>query len=168
MSSFDATETRIRHTQARFADFPRDAAVLVRLIKHVYARVHDAANVVLREHGLNDTDYNILMMLYGSADNAVNPSSLGDAAGEKSANITRVCNALCEKGLVGRIADPGDRRKVVLSLTVRGRRLVESLLPAMSALLRNCTDGLGRAELARLEVSLKRLLDNVDAARPTR
>ncbi len=71
MSGFDATEARILHTRERFAGFPRDAAVLVRLIKHIHAHVQDAANAALREHDLNHTDYNILMMIYGSADNAV-------------------------------------------------------------------------------------------------
>jgi MarR family transcriptional repressor of emrRAB len=165
MSSFDATETRILHTRERFPGFPRDAAVLVRLIKHIYAQVHDAANVVLREHGLNHTDYNLLMMLYGSRDNAVNPSLLGGAAGEKSANITRICNALSEKGLIDRVADPGgDRRKVVLSLTERGRQLIESLLPTMATLLETYTQGLDPAERAELERLLKRLLDNAEAA----
>lgn len=165
MSAFDATEARILRTCERFPDLPRDAAVLVRLIRHIHVRIHDAANVVLRGHGLNHTDYNILMMIYGSADNAVNPSQLGDAAGEKAANITRVCNALCEKGLIDRVADPGgDRRKVMLSLTARGRRKIESLLPEMSTLLRDCTEGFGKAELARCEASLKRLLGNVETA----
>lgn len=164
MGSFDATEERIRHTRERFPGFPRDAAVLVRLVKHIHAQVHDAANVVLREHDLNHTDYNILMMLYGSVDNAVNPSLLGGAAGEKSANITRICNALCDKGLVHRVADPGgDRRKVVLSLTPKGRRLIEGLLPTMAALLEGYMRGFRRAELAQLEALLKRLLDNADA-----
>jgi MarR family transcriptional repressor of emrRAB len=170
MSSFDATEARIQHTRERFPGFPRDAAVLVRLIKHIYAQVHDAANGVLREHGLNHTDYNILMMLYGSADNAVNPSLLGGAAGEKSANITRICNALCERGLIRRVADPGgDRRKIVLSLTPRGQRLIESLLPTMAGLLETYTQGFDAAERAGLERLLKRLLDNAEAAaRPRR
>ena len=164
MSSFDATEARIHHTRERFPGFPRDAAVLVRLIRHIHARLQDAANVVLREHGLNHTDYNILMMIYGSERNAVNPSQLGDAAGEKSANITRVCNALCDKELVDRVADPGgDRRKVVLSLTPRGRRLIESLLPQITQLLESCTHGLRQSERYQLEDLLKRMFDNLEA-----
>jgi len=164
MSGFDATEARILHTHERFAGFPRDAAVLVRLIKHIHAQIHDAANAVLREHGLNHTDYNILMMIYGSADNAVNPSQLGSAAGEKAANITRVCNALCEKGLISRVADSGgDRRKVVLSLTASGRRRIESLLPQMSSLLEDIVRGLRAGERTQFEGLLRRMLVNTEA-----
>lgn len=164
-SSFDATEARIRRTHERFPPFPREAAALVRLVKHIHAQVHDAANAALRAHGVNHTDYNILMMLYGSADNAINPSQLGDAAGEKSANITRICNGLCERGLIHRVADQdGDRRKVVLSLTPQGRRLIEALLPAMKDLLERYTRGFAHAELVQLEHLLKRLLGNAEAA----
>jgi len=164
MSSFDDTEARILHTRERFASFPRDAAVLVRLIKHIHAHVQDAANAVLREQGLNHTDYNVLMMIYGSPDNAVNPSQLGNAAGEKAANITRVCNALCGKGLINRVAvSDGDRRKVVLSLTARGRRCIESLLPQMSRLLDTSVRGLSAGECARFEALLRRMFDNTEA-----
>jgi MarR family transcriptional repressor of emrRAB len=163
MSGFDATDARIRHTCERFNGFPRDAAVLVRLIKHIHAHVHDAANVVLRRYGLNHTDYNILMMIYGSADDAVNPSRLGSAAGEKAANITRICTALCEKGLIDRVADSGgDRRKVALSLTDSGRRCIESLLPAMAGMLDASVRGIDAAERAQLEGLLRRVLDNTE------
>lgn len=162
--SFAATEARIRRTHERFPAFRRDAAVLVRLVRHVQAQVHDAANAILREHGLNHADYNILIMLYGSADQAMNPSQLGGAAGEKSANLTRICNGLVDRGLVDRVADPqGDRRKVQLSLTRRGVELLEALLPVMTDLLDRCMLGFAPAERDQLEHLLKRLLVNVEA-----
>ncbi|MBO9664496.1 MarR family transcriptional regulator [Dokdonella sp.] len=162
--SFAATEARIRRTHQRFPAFRRDAAVLVRLVRHIQAQVHDAANAILREHGLNHTDYNILIMLYGSADHAMNPSQLGGAAGEKSANLTRICNGLVDRGLVDRVADPhGDRRKVLLSLTRRGVELLEALLPGMTDLLDRCMLGFAPAERDQLERLLKRLLGNVEA-----
>lgn len=162
--SFAATEARIRRTQERFPAFHRDAAVLVRLVRHVHAQVHDVANAVLREHGLNHTDYNILIMLYGSADNAMNPSQLASAAGEKSANLTRICDGLVERGLVARVADPqGDRRKVLLSLTRHGIERLEALLPAMTQLLDRCVLGFSPAERDQLERLLKRLLGSVEA-----
>lgn len=163
-ASFAATEARIRRTHQRFPAFRRDAAVLVRLVRHIQAQVHDAANAALREHGLNHTDYNILIMLYGSADQAINPSQLGGAAGEKSANLTRICNNLVDRGLLDRVADPqGDRRKVLLSLTRRGVDLIETLLPEMTRLLDRCVLGFAPAERDQLEGLLKRLLGNVEA-----
>ena len=102
MSAFAPTEARLDVTRAKYPDFPRGPAVLVRLIKHLFKEIHDEANALLRPYGLNHPEYNILMMLYGSPDNSMHPSALADAAGEKSANITRLTTQLCEKGYVAR------------------------------------------------------------------
>ena len=74
--TFAATERRIDTTCRRFPEFPRNPAVLVRLIKRIHQQVHDAANAVLRRYGLNHTDYNILMMIYGSDGAGVSPGEL--------------------------------------------------------------------------------------------
>ena len=68
----------------------------------------------MKPYGLNHPEYNILMMMYGSPDNSLNPSQLADAAGEKSANVTRLTTQLCEKGYIARASSEDDRRKVTL------------------------------------------------------
>ncbi len=160
MHEFDATERRVDTTCARFPSFPREPAVLVRLIKRIAGNVHDAGNTSLREHGINHTDYNVLMMLYGSEEATISPSQLATASGEKGANITRVCDALCTKGFLARARDVEDRRKVKLRLTERGHALVESILPDMSQLLNVSVDGLDAKAQAKLEDLLKIMLDN--------
>ena len=94
MSRFDATENRVNLTHQRFPDYPREPAMLVRLVKAISQHVHDTANLVLRQYGLNHTDYNVLMMLYGCQQEGMTVTQLRDAAAEKSANVTRVCNIL--------------------------------------------------------------------------
>ncbi|HET7269186.1 MAG TPA: MarR family transcriptional regulator [Oleiagrimonas sp.] len=163
MHPFHATERRVDRTCSRFPDFPRDPALLVRLIKRIAQTVHDAGNGSLRKHGINHTDYNILMMLYGSEDYASTPSELAAAAGEKLANITRVCNALCDKKLIHRAPSAEDRRKVTVRLSARGERFVEGLLPDMAGLLHRSVRGLDAREQATLETLLKKML--VDAER---
>ncbi len=158
MHAFDATERRIDTTCARFERFPRGAAVLVRLVKHIAGSVHDTANVRLRRHGINHTDYNILMMLYGSEDGTITPSRLAAAAGEKVANITRVCNVLCDKKLIHRAPSEDDRRKVELRLSCKGTALIEQLLPDMIELLDVSVEALDDAEQADLERLLKKML----------
>ena len=85
---------------------------------------------MLKPFGLNHPEYNLLMMLYGTPGGVLNPSQLADAAGEKSANITRLTNRLCEQGLIARTASAEDRRKIALTLTPEGEALIERLLPA--------------------------------------
>lgn len=165
MHAFDPTERRIDTTCKRFPSFPREPAVLVRLVKHIARSVHDAANIDLRKHGINHTDYNILMMLYGSENGTISPSRLAAAAGEKLANITRVCNALCDKKLIHRAPSAEDRRKVILRLAAPGKALVERLLPDMTDLLNMSVSGLKSQELATLERLLKKVLTNTEGMR---
>jgi MarR family transcriptional repressor of emrRAB len=158
MSDFAPTEARLDVTRAKYPAFPREPAVLVRLIRHLYKEVHDEANGVLKPFGLSHPEYNILMMLYGSPDNTMNPSQLAEAAGEKSANITRLTTQLCEKGYIARAGSDEDRRKVTLTLTEAGFALIAHFLPDIVGLLHRQTRNLNPSEQALLESLLKKML----------
>lgn len=162
MSSFLPTEQRLAVTRQRYPAFPRDAAVLIRLIKHIYRRVQDDANALLRPYGINHPEYNLLMMLYGTDGYSLHPTELADAAGEKSANITRLTNALADKGLIARNASDEDRRKITLTLTDDGVALIESFLPEICAMLEWQVGGLLPRDTAQLERLLKKLLDQLE------
>lgn len=167
MSGFESTEQRVDTTAARFPGFPRQPALLVRLIKRLAGNVQDAGNARLRQHGINRTDYDILMMLYGSAAGSISASELAAAAGEKVANITRVCNSLCDKSLIHRAYSDEDRRKVELRLTDQGTALVEQMLPDMAQLLNASVQNLDAREQATLEQLLKKMLaasDHMDGS----
>ena len=156
MSSFLPTEQRLAITCQRHPAFPLEPAVLIRLIKHIYKRVHDDANAMLRPYGINHPEYNLLMMLYGTASYTLHPTELADAAGEKSANITRLTNELCDKGLIARHASDEDRRKVSLTLTAEGVAMIESFMPDVCALLERQVNGLHPRDMAQLERLLKK------------
>lgn len=161
-SSFSPTERRLAVTRRQYPAFPHQPAVLVRLIKHIYKRVHDDANALLKPFGINDPEYNLLMMLYGTEGYTLNPSQLAEAAGEKSANITRLTDGLCKKGLIERAASDEDRRKVALTLTDAGMAMIESFLPGICALLERQTHALPPRDMAQLETLLKRFLDGLE------
>lgn len=162
MNSFLPTERRLAITCQRHPAFPRESAVLVRLVKHISKRVHDDANGILRPWGINHPEYNILMMMYGTEGYTLNPSQLADAAGEKSANITRLSNQLCEKGLIERTGSDDDRRKVTLTLSRAGLKLIEQFLPDVCELLVHETAGLKVGEMAQLERLLKKFLGHLE------
>jgi MarR family transcriptional regulator, negative regulator of the multidrug operon emrRAB len=162
LSSFHPTEQHLAITCRQHPAFPREPAVLVRLIKHIHKRVHDDANALLKPWGINHPEYNLLMMLYGTEGYTLNPSQLAEAAGEKSANITRLTNELCDKGLIERTASEEDRRKVALTLTKAGLAMIEGFLPDICALLERQTASLQPRELAQLERLLKKFLDQLE------
>lgn len=158
MRDFVPTEGRLDITRDKYPAFPREPAVLVRLVKHIFKELQDEANATLRPYGINHPEYNILMMLYGSTDNRMHPSELADAAGEKSANVTRLTSQLCEKGFIARSGNDEDRRKVTLTLTDEGMASIESFLPEIVALLHRQTRYLTATEQGELEVLLKKML----------
>ena len=162
MSSFLPTEQRLAVTRRRHPAFPHGPAVLVRLIKHLHKRIHDDANAALRPFGLNHPQYDLLMMLYGTDGDGLSPSDLARSSGEKAANITRLTNELCEKGLIERAASEDDRRKLLLTLTPAGLALIGRLLPSICTLLDEQTEGLTAREQGELERLLKKFLGGFD------
>lgn len=161
-NSFTPAQHRLDVTTRRYPAFPRQAAALVRLIKHLHRAMHDRANAVLKPWGLNQPEYTLLMMMYGTEGNAVTPGELAEAAGEKSANITRLTNQLCDKGLIQRGASADDRRRVILSLTPAGEELLGACLPDVCALLERQAAGLSPQAMDQLQEQLLRYLDHLD------
>jgi MarR family transcriptional repressor of emrRAB len=160
--SFKAVERRIAVTCERLPDFPHRRATLTRLIAHLQKRVQDSSNAALKRYQLNYVSYNTLMMMYGADEFTINPSELSAATGEKPANCTRICDELEERGLIRRHAALDDRRRVELTLTAQGRKLVERLQPAMWELLDALFAGFTDDELGQLTAQLKKTLVNVE------
>ncbi|HVJ38308.1 MAG TPA: MarR family transcriptional regulator [Stenotrophomonas sp.] len=163
MSSFEPVERRLAVTCERYPAFPREPAVLVRLIKHLYKRIHANANGALKPFGISHPEYDVLMMMYGTPDQSLSPTEAAEAAGEKSANVTRLTDQLCEKGLIRRSSNEEDRRKVTLTLEPAGVALIERMLPDICVLLETELSGLGDAEQLRLETLLKKMLEGMEA-----
>ncbi|WP_371181683.1 MarR family winged helix-turn-helix transcriptional regulator [Xanthomonas sacchari] len=164
MSRFAATEQRLDVTARKHPPFPREAALLLRLIKLLHKLSLDQSNEVLRPYGLSYAEYNVLMMIDASTDGTLNPSQLGDAAGEKSANITRLTTQLVDKGLIQRTPSAEDRRMLLLRLTDAGERLIDALIPALCAQLDAYVQHLDPAAMAQLQTLLKALLRGVEDA----
>jgi MarR family 2-MHQ and catechol resistance regulon transcriptional repressor len=65
-------------------------------------------------------------------------------------NITVVVNNLAHRGLVRRVRRRDDRRFITVSLSAKGRRLIESLFPGHVALVVREMEPLSRREQAEL------------------
>ena len=160
--SFKAVERRIAVTRERLPDFPHRRSTLTRLVAHLHKRVQASCNAALKPHKLNYVTYNALMMMYGADDYTINPSELAAATGEKPANCTRICDELEARRLIRRHASLEDRRRVVLTLTTQGRKLVERVQPDMWHYLGAFFTEFSDADLEQLTRLLKKALVNVE------
>jgi DNA-binding MarR family transcriptional regulator len=71
--------------------------------------------------------------------------------------VTRAVDALARQGFVARRQDPGDRRRVVLSLTAKGKRVHESVSKVRDALEHEFLSVLAPVEMAALYSILDKL-----------
>jgi DNA-binding MarR family transcriptional regulator len=109
---------------------------------------------ILEPAGLLPFEYDVLSALRRSeVSGGMTPTELCRSAQLTSGAMTHRLDRLEERGLVRRKADKQDRRSVQVSLTVRGKKIVDSILGARMA---DATKSLGgltkqeRRELARL------------------
>lgn len=162
MSGFAPTDKRLQTIHARMPGFPLEPMRLVRMTHHLQKILRDTTNAALKPHDLVDTGYMVLAVLYGSADETSSASELGEACHEKPANLTRVCDDLEARGLIARGAKPGDRRSVMITLTERGRAVIEQALPAVSSNVAAAYRDFSDAEMRQMADLFTRVLHNLN------
>ena len=89
-------------------------------------------------------------------------SELAERARIDAPTASRVLAALAHRRLVRVDADPGDRRRTVLSLTAAGERLARDLAIVAREVRAAVVDGMGEGEVETLRRGLLRVIDNMD------
>jgi len=79
-----------------------------------------------------------------------------------SAGVTSRIDRLERRGFVRRLADPNDRRGVMIELTDEGLAVVDAAVAANSASDRQLLERLDPREIAQLEVLLRKLLGGLE------
>ncbi len=138
---------------------------LEKLAQEVYLslfRTHEALlfefKVLLKEHGLTEPQYNVLRILRGAGE-PLQVYRVAERMLTRVPDITRLFDRLVRAELVERTRCEADRRVVWVSLTTKGRELVDKLdRPVMM---------LHRKQLGHLGVRKLRLLSELlEEARP--
>ena len=127
------------------------------LIRHNNGLMMDLLNRNLAPYKLSTVSYFAMMMLYSRPENLANPSELCDASGETRGNMTRICDDLVEKGLMRRVTNMDDRRRVDLSLTDEGMALLHDIVPKLREKAKRIFDDFSEEEKATLLSLLLRL-----------
>jgi len=170
MDDFGPIDERLQRVKTRMPDFALEPTRLARMTNLLQKVLREAMNGALKKYGLVDSSYTVLAVLYGSAGESSTASSLGEACYEKPANLTRVCDDLMARGLIGRSPKPGDRRVVLISLTPLGIALVKQAIPDVSNTIAAAYADISAPELRvltdlnlRLLATLKAMSDAVPA-----
>ncbi|MCD0481169.1 MarR family transcriptional regulator [Streptacidiphilus sp. ASG 303] len=125
----DAVAVVLRQWQQLFPGLDLAPVALVGRLGRCAALLQQAADAPLAGAGISRPEYEVLAALR-RVGGELTPGRLARETFASGAAVTKRVRQLEERGLVVRRADGRDRRVAHLSLTVRGRELVDRLLPA--------------------------------------
>jgi len=117
----------------------------------------------LASSGLSEIEFRALVSLFSRDEGDVSPSDLCAALAQSPANLTRVSDALVERGLITRMPSEQDRRRTVLRITPAGEQLVRELLPSMAVFTQALFRNFSAEDTVRLLSDLKRLFAALDS-----
>ncbi len=132
--------------------------VLARITR--LARVaEENASSVLDQYGLSDVEFQLLAAIRTAPDSHPAPRDLLDPLMVTSGGLTNRIDRLETAGFVKRIANPSDRRGVLLSLTESGRERIDQVTTAyLENQNRVLDDALAKGERDILATLLRKLL----------
>lgn len=116
--------------------------------------IHKKEYQTIKESGLTPAQFGVLEALYNKGDLRI--CELIEKILTTSGNITVVIKNLEKDGLVKKIPDPNDKRSCVISLTAKGKQVIESILPGHIENIRNIFDTLTDEEKMTLKTILKK------------
>ena len=140
----------------------REAVTLIRLSYHVFLSLDDRLEQHFARHRLSTSSWIVLMMMYCAPDRRVNPSQLSAAVIQSRTHMTRVADDLVAKRLIRRAASATDRRRVELTLTATGVKLIEKLLPMTWREYESALSVFSKEEQKQLQTLLRRWLAHLD------
>ena len=125
-------EKRVELAHQRSVGAPLSREVrMTLLVKHNAWLLSDLLNRTVEPFGISGVAYVALMTLQSTPENLANPSELCTATGETRSNMTRITDELVAKGLIKRVANEADRRRIDLSLSEQGMQLLRQVVPVL-------------------------------------
>ncbi|MDR2219315.1 MAG: MarR family transcriptional regulator [Methylobacillus sp.] len=97
-----------------------------------------ALDACLSKHGLLQGRWWVLILLMREEALHSTPSALAEKAGVTRATMTGLIDGLERDGLVERVFDSGDRRRVLIRLTAAGQSKLDTVMPDYYSRLREC------------------------------
>jgi len=96
--------------------------------KKTHEMLEEVFESYFQEYDISDSKFNLLVILYNSPDKGLMLSEIGDRMLVTRANITGLIDRLEKQGLVKRIRDDADRRRIQAVITKKGRAFTEEVI----------------------------------------
>ena len=128
---FELMEANLQSLKQRMPDLPVSGILFCRLILHIGREMATIFEQQIRPFGLAEAEFRVLTTLFSQPEGVAHPSDLCVRASQSPANMSRISDALVERGFITRVSSVADRRRMVLRITEDGERFVRELLPKL-------------------------------------
>ena len=136
---------------------PVAAEVLATLVRTGHAIDAEIDRTMVASHGWPQTILNCLAVIEG-AETKLTPSQIGERTLTSSATMTNTLDTLEHLGWARRVANPDDRRSVLVEITSEGQAVTDRFLPGIRTLELAALGELTNTELATLLKLLGKVL----------
>lgn len=124
--------------------------------------ISTALDKLLAKHNLLQGRWWVLVLLMREDDLTSTPTDLAEKAGVTKATMTGFIDGLVKEGLVTRITDDVDRRKLLIKLTNLGQEKLDAVLPDYYKKVSALMSILSNTQRESLVENLKQLVTNID------
>jgi DNA-binding MarR family transcriptional regulator len=122
-----------------------------------------ALDACLSRHGLLQGRWWVLILLMREGNKTSTPSLLAEKAGVSRATMTGLLDGLERDGLLARVFDDEDRRRLSIRLTDAGQQKLDDVMPDYYARLRACMAGVDESNRRQLEATLMNINEGLVA-----
>jgi MarR family transcriptional repressor of emrRAB len=161
---FQLMEENLKSLGTKMSDLPAAGILICRLMQHIGREMTVMFEQHLKHSGLPEAEFRVLTTLFSQPDGVAHPGDLCVRASQSPANMSRISDALVNRGLITRVLSVQDRRRMVLRITDQGEDLVRRLLPSLWSPLRKMLQDFPEDEQRQLVEQLKRLGAHVEQA----
>lgn len=89
---------------------------------------------IFKTYDLTLQQYNVLRILRGKYPKSANPGEIKEVMLDKNPDLTRLCDRMCNLGLITRTVDKDNRRKMNIKITQKGLDMLEQAAPELDKL----------------------------------
>lgn len=146
----------------RYPDADITAVVAFLHLLRTATDLSNALDACLQQHALLQGRWWVLILLMRETDGTAAPSALADKAGVSRATMTGLLDGLERDGLVERVLDKRDRRRVAIHLTAAGQAKLDEVMPDYYQRVRRLMAPLDETDRQQFI----RLLDQIQAGTP--
>lgn len=124
--------------------------------------ISDGLNTLLAQHNLLQGRWWVLVLLMRQEDLTSSPTDLAKKTGVTKATITGLIDGLEREGLVVRLMDTTDRRKLLIRLTASGQKKMDDVMPDYNSKVKALMSSLTLEERDAMFAGIKKLAANIN------